>query len=138
MPNKQIYLSESLMEAAKLESNFSEIISNLYTDYLNSKRSKEELITEAEKLENKKQEIIKDMDKEIKDIETEIKITEIEEKKTFESEEEKKHKLANRISECQRLTNDIFHVLLTESEVVEYLDGSYETIEEYLIKKRFI
>jgi len=138
MPNKQIYLDQELFEYSKMESNFSNLVSRLYRDYINSKKSLQELKTEEEKLREEKQKLIDETDIELRKIELQVKKTEDEIEDSEKVKEEKAHKLANKISNCIQNTKEIFNIEITEEQAVEFLNGDYRDIAQYLLKKELI
>lgn len=136
MPNKVIYLTKELYDAAVLESNFSEFVANAFRNYLQTKKSVEELKNEAQKLEEKKEALIRETDQELKKVEKDIAIVEKEEETSEEAKTKKAQKLADRISACISNTEEMFNVKLTEAEAVEFLEGDYRNIKHYLEEKK--
>lgn len=136
MPNKQIYLTEELMKESKNIPNFSELIQRLFKDYLQTKKSKEELIKEKEKIEAEAKRILREQETNLTKITEEVKKVETIEQKTQEAEEMKEHKIANKISDCMSNCKDLFNIEITAEQAEEYVRGHWNSIKEYLMKKR--
>ena len=135
MPQKIIYLTDELFNQSKTEINFSNIIQKLYTDYLLTKKSKEELLNEAEKIKEEKNKILKDIEEKESKIILEVKKVESSEEDEERRHEQEQHKLADKISNCVNNCKDIFDVDITPEEAEEYIKGKWNNIKEYLIEK---
>lgn len=133
MPQKMIYLSDELFTESKSVTNFSELIQNLFKDYLQTKKTKKQLLNEAEKITEETKKIVDEKNKEIDKIIIEVKKVESEEEISKKAAEERQHKLANKINACVEETKNLFDVVISEKEAEEYLIGNFNTIKEYLI-----
>jgi len=127
-----IYLSEPLMAEAKLIPNFSEVVQTLFRDYLQTKKSKEALLAEADLLKSEKLKLIQEADREINKINLEVKKVETEEEKSKAAEDRAGHKLANKISACVENTKEVFNIDITPEQAEEFLKSNYRTIIEFL------
>lgn len=132
MAQKMIYLSDELMAESKNISNFSELIQKLFRDYLQTKKSKTELLTEAEKLAEEKAKVIAEFNKKEDKIELAVQEVESIEEQTKEDGEAAEHRLANKISNCINNTKDILGIDVTEKQAVDYLNSKEANILTWL------
>jgi uncharacterized protein YoxC len=131
MPTKLIYLNDELLAEAKLL-NFSELVQKLFKDYLQTKKSKEELMTETDKLAEEKSKLLAEIEKKEGKIELAVKEVMSVEQQTKEAEERTAHKLADKISNCITNSKEMFGIDVTEKQAVDFLNSEYTNILKFL------
>lgn len=126
-------IPNELRELLKQESNQSALVTQILTNYYKTNNlTPEDANAKLKELEDKKKQMIEQIEKERESI-VEIKEKAVEVEKTAqELAEIKEAKMNEKIINCMNNTREILGIELTEEQAKEFLEGDWDSINEYL------